>query len=201
MRSQDQESLGIAAVKHEHGWAPTVTLYSPSAVPLLSRSPPMCTRSTTSAPSDASTAAALGQEKRVSADAKREQMKDNRNRRWMKQRDLRRARDSRAVCPATEESAAAGEQMNSVKRKGIELETATPISKDARAEPDKTRRSAADLLSQILTTSADEPSPSSLESGPSGEPVPTNPRMSVFSVMQSDPRTHDGYYKHDENYW
>jgi len=201
MCSQHPISQASTAVKHEHGWAPTVTLYSPSAVPILSRSPTQCSRSTTSAPSDASTAAALGQEKRVADDARRRQIKDDRNGRWMKQRDLRRARDSRAARPATEDFAEAGEEMDGVKRKDNELETATPISKDARGEPDKTRSPAADLLSQILTTSADEPSPSSLGSGPSGKSVPTDPRMSVFSVMQSDPRTHEGYYKHDDNYW
>jgi hypothetical protein len=205
MGSQDPESPVSTAVKHGHGWAPTSTIYSLSAVPILSRSPTICTKSTTSARPDSSAAARLEQEQRASVDAKRRQLKKDRDRQWMEQRNRRRAGDSRAVGSAIEDFGEAVEEMDSVKPKDSELMTSVPTVREGsptmQADLDESRSSATDLLTQILTRCRNLALPSSLEPGPLVEPAPTEPRMSAYSVMRSDPRTHNGCYEHDANFW
>jgi hypothetical protein len=207
MRSQDPKSPASTAVKHGRGWAINSTLYGPSAVPILSRSPIMHSASSASIPPDTSTAPTRSQEQRMPRDARRTQLKADRDRRWMAQRNRQRALRSKADGNNTQDLVVpgAGEDMDSVKRKDIELKVAGPkFSDDSPAvqpDLDKTSRSATDVLSQILTRCSNPPLPSSLELGLSEEPAPTKPRVSAYSVMESDPRTHKGFYQHDENYW
>jgi hypothetical protein len=81
----------------------------------------------------------------------------------------------------------AGEDMDSVKRKDMELKVAGPKFSDdspaVQADPDKPSRSATDMLSQILIRCSNPPLPSSLESGLSEQPAPTEPRISAYSMM------------------
>jgi hypothetical protein len=207
MRNQEPGSLVSTAVKCGHGWAINSTLYSPTAVPILSCSPTMHSNSSAPTPPDTFTAPERRQEQRLSSDTSRTQLKNDRDRRWMAQRNRHRALRSKAVGNNTQDLVVpgAGEDMDSVKRKDIELRVAGPEFSDdspaVQADPDKTSRSATDMLSQILTRCPNPPLPSSLESGPSEQPAPTEPRVSAYSVMRSDPRTHGGCYDHPRNYW
>jgi hypothetical protein len=207
MRIQDPKSPASTVVKHGHGWATNSTLYSPSAVPILSFSPIM--HSACSAPGTPGTSNAprWSQEQRTSSDARRTQLKADRERRWVAQRDRQRALRSRAVENNTHdlEVPGAAEDMDFVKRKDMELKVAgAKFSDDSpavQADPDKPSRSATDMLSQILIRCPNPPLPSSLESGLSEQPAPTGPRISAYSVMRSDPRTHGGCWDHPRNYW
>jgi hypothetical protein len=207
MRSHDPKSPASTAVKHGHGWAINSTLYSPSAVPILSCSPIMHSNSSAPTPPDTSAAPERRQEQRLSSDTSRTQLRNDRDRRWMAQRNRQRALRSKADGNNTQDLIVPGdgEDMDSVKRKDIELKVAGPKfendSPAVQADPDKTSRSATDMLSQILTRCPNPPLPSSLESRPSEQPAPTEPRISAYSVMRSDPRTHGGCYDHPRNYW
>jgi hypothetical protein len=208
MLSQDKVAVKSTAVRHEDGWAPTSTMYSPAAAPVLSCFSPSRSSSTTSSRADPPTATIPGQQQRGSYEARRKQLKNDRNRWWMEQRDRRRARGPRAAGSAARDTVEAGDRVKRVKNEDFELKPAEAKDRDAeltvQADPGNTNTSSIEPVSRPPTIHARRASLISHVSDDAAKEAQTTSSLSAYvqGRMRLDPRASEGgYYRHSESYW